>query len=221
MEFTREPTSLDLIFRLLITLWLVQNILLFYNMYLQGEGLDIEVSEAFSADEILVYLSFYLDLAFFAIMFFFSLFLLFQGRYSVVGTSMMAGGSVLFLLGSIAWRSLPDIGLIPDNSITQMLRDLVVSGEPSTNELDAFLDPLWESFLVSNFGLLLFAIGMAFLLDKLVLTKIMLVFYGLANLGFTIFIFIIFVKVLASIVTLGIGLPFVIAKSTPLKVKGF
>ncbi len=170
---------LEWFYRFVFGFLLFQNILLFVSW---GSNLFYgTIAQKTSWALVLFKFSLYLD-----IIGFFLAMLLAVG-FLVVGVkrgawALVLVGSLFFILGSLAWR--PVMDFFPKNTFSDFLKDVFMGDIQPTGTLDlSDINRVQRGLLISNFGLLLFSIGLYFWIpsDRKGM-RILVLLYGVLNL---------------------------------------
>lgn len=176
----------DMLFRGTFGLLLIQNILLVFALFFDQEGSD------------LLNYALMIDLLGFTLIIIIALIMAIIVKKDPILWLVVAGGSLLFIMGSLAWR--PVLEIIPENALSDFCNDIILTNTQIT-ATDEFLEKIAEllnAIIMSNFGLCAFSIGLAFAIpDNRI--KLPMVIYGIGNVALTLSLFGILFKPLFSL----------------------
>lgn len=202
-------TQINHIFKVILFLLIIQNVFMFLFFIMV---IDRSLTPEFT---VLLDISMVLDLFCFTLMFIISGILLIVKTFSQfdikifginesenqqMGLLLLSLGSLIFLIGSLAWRA--SAGYIPNNIFSDYLFDQLIVDEVDTRDKQnlTFIQVILRGLLISNFGLMVYSFGFGSVFDnrRYEYTSELLYIYGVLNFVFTLASFLVFIKLLVT-----------------------
>ena len=181
-DFSLYPSKgVEIFSRGVFSVLIIQNIALFVSVFLMlvmGTAGFVEVGDW---KFYLFRLSLWLDVFGFSLMMILSLFFI-GSKINLKAWVLVFIGSLIFVLGSFSWRAIADF--YPENPLSSFLSSIFMSDIHNTGGFDfSDLNRIHRGFLISNSGLLLFAIGLYLFIPKEEKgIRLLVLFYGVLNL---------------------------------------